>query len=126
MLAGIGAVILAAITTVLVSVNLNEAAEIKKMVSIADGIPAADWELTDSWNPKHDITCIPLGQSCHHLSRTWQTPEPVSVEDVAAATGYDLEVGKIYRPDCADGWVDHVSIRLCVDGTEIDLGMHDL
>lgn len=126
MLAGIGAVILAVITTVLVSVNLNESAEIKKMVSIADGIPAADWELTHSSNPKHDITCIPFDQSCHHLSRTWQTLKPLSVEDVVAATGYDLEVGKIYRPDCADGWVNHVSIRLCVDGTEIDLDMQDL
>lgn len=60
------------------------------------------------------------------MFRTWQTPEPVSVEDVVAAAGYDLEVGKIYRPDCANGWVNRVSIRLCVDGTEIDLDMHDL
>jgi hypothetical protein len=40
MLAGIGAVILAVITTVLVSVNLNESTEIKKMVSI---VPREQW-----------------------------------------------------------------------------------
>lgn len=125
MLAGIGALILAVITTVLVTANLSESAKIEKMVSIADGIPAADWELMSSSDPKHDILCIPFDQSCHKLSRAWQAAESVNVEELAVSTGYDLEVGTVYRPDCAEGWVDGVHIRLCVDGSEIGLNMYD-
>jgi hypothetical protein len=124
-LGGIGATIMALIVVWMVSANLRESAEIERMVSIADGIPSADWELTSSSNPKHDIGCIPFDQSCHKISRTWQAAEPVYVDELAAATGYDLEAGTVYRTDCADGWVDGVSIRLCVDGADIELSMRD-
>jgi hypothetical protein len=124
-LAGIGALVFAVIITVLVSAGFSESAKIQKMVAIADGIPASDWELTHASDPKHDITCIPFDQSCHKLSRTWRVADPVHVDELDATTGYDLEVGTVYRPDCADGWVDGVSIRLCVDGSDIDLTMRD-
>lgn len=120
---GIGILFFAGV--LLVSVNLREAGKIGKMVAIADDIPAADWELTHSSNPKHDIGCIPFDQSCHILYRTWRTAAPVSVDEVAASTGYDMEVGKIYRPDCADGYADAVAIRLCVDGADVELSMRD-
>lgn len=124
-LCGLGAVIAAVLLTWAVIANINEAAKINKMVALADGIPAGDWELRSSSQPKHDITCIPFDQSCHTLSRTWQAAEPVYVDELAAAAGYNLKVGTVYRPDCADGWVDRVSIRLCVDGSDIQLTMRD-
>jgi hypothetical protein len=124
-LGGVSALIAAILVTWIVSANVNEAAKINKMVSMADSIPAGDWELTRSARPTHDITCIPFDQSCHTLFRTWRAAEPVYVGELAAATGYDLEVGTVYRPDCADGWADRVSIRLCADGTDIELTMRD-
>jgi hypothetical protein len=124
-LAGIGGLIAAALLTLVVIANINEAAKINKMVAMADSVPDGGWELKHSSTPTHDITCIPFDTTCHTLYRTWRAAEPVSVDELAAATGYDLKVGTVYRPDCADGWVDRVSIRLCVDGTDIQLTLND-
>ena len=124
-LGGIGGLIAGVILTVVVIANINEAAKINKMVAMADSIPASGWELTSSGRPKHDITCIPFDQSCHTLFRTWQTQEPINIAELARSSGYDLEVGTVYRPDCANGWADRVSIRLCVDGADIELTMYD-
>lgn len=125
-LGGFGALIAAVFLTWAVIANINEAAKISKMISVADGIPTRDdWELVSDYKPRPDITCIPFDQSCHSLSRTWQAAEPVSVDELAASTGYNLKVGTVYRQDCADGWVDKVHVRLCTDGTDIELTMYD-
>jgi hypothetical protein len=92
---------------------------------MADGIEAADWELTGGYNPDHNITCIPFDQSCHHLYRSWETPEPISLPELVDSTGYNLEIGTVYRSDCAEGYDGRIRIRLCLDGNEIDLHIND-
>lgn len=87
-----------------VSATVNESAKIDKMVSIADGIPAADWKVTRSLDPVRDIGCIPFDQSCYSLYRDWEAPGPVDLDELVTSTGYDLKPS--YIEGCVDGDVD--------------------
>lgn len=111
-----------------VSLYVNETAKIDKMVSIADGIPAADWKVTRSSGPRSNLGCIPFDQSCYSLFRDWEAPEPVDLDELVASTGYDVEPSYegcvVGRADgYKDGWQDRVSFQLCVDGNKVDLSM---
>ncbi|MET1085857.1 MAG: hypothetical protein ABWY04_01855 [Arthrobacter sp.] len=121
--AGVGVLLLAGAASWFVGANLNESAKIDKMVAVANGIPDADWEVTRSSDPKHDIGCIPFDQSCHTLFRGWKTPAPLDVNALVTSTGYELKPD--YLPGCATGWVDRVHLQLCVDGNDVDVAMFD-
>ena len=105
--------------------TVNESIKVNRLTSIADGIPSRDWKLLGRDDPRHDITCIPFDHSCHDLYRAWETPVPLSLPELVASTGYDLEIGTVYRPDSADGYKNKISIRLCIDENQVSLNMHD-
>jgi hypothetical protein len=113
----------------MVSATASESAKIDKMVTIADGIPAADWKVTSVSDPRPDIGCIPFDQPCYSLFRDWEAPEPVDLDELVASTGYDMEPS--YIDGCMngqvdgykDGWQDRVHFQLCVDGNKVDLAM---
>jgi hypothetical protein len=128
-LGGIGTLIFGALVAWFVTASINESAKIDKMVSIADGIPAADWKVTRVSDPLGDIGCIPFDQPCYGLYRDWEAPGPVDLDELVVSTGYDLEPS--YIDGCMkgqvggykDGWQDRVHIQLCVDDNKIDLTM---
>ncbi|MDQ0732189.1 hypothetical protein [Arthrobacter sp. B1I2] len=108
-----------------VAATVNESAKIHRLVSVADGIAPTDWKLVWSDEPHHDITCIPFDHSCHTLYRNWEAPGPVDLQQLVDSTGYEMEIGTVYRPDCAGGYENRISIRLCVDDNEVSLNMND-
>ena len=112
----------------LVSAIVNESANIDKMVSIADGIPAADWKVMKARDPRRDLGCIPFDQPCYSLFRNWEAPGPVDLDELVASTGYDVEPSyegcvALRTDGYKEGWQDRVSFQLCVDGNEVDLSM---
>lgn len=113
------------LTVGLVNAIVNESAKISRVTAVADTIPAPGWTATYTANPQHDITCIPFGQSCHSLRRTWTAAEPVDLQQLVDLTGYDLEIGTVYRPDCAEGYEGRIRIRICVDGDNVELDIND-
>jgi hypothetical protein len=124
----VGGVTVLPLIFLFVTASVNESAKINKMVSIADGIPAADWKVITARDPRRDIGCIPFDQPCYSLFRDWESPEPVDLDELVASTGHDLEpsyegcvVGQVdgYK----DGWQDRVHFQLCVDGNKVDLAM---
>lgn len=128
-LGGIGTLIFGALVAWFITASVNESAKIDKMIAIADGIPAADWDVTRVSDPRRDIGCIPFDQPCYSLFRNWEAPEPVDLDGLVASTGYDVKPS--YIEGCVDGdvdgyrdrWQDRVQFQLCVDGNEIDLSM---
>lgn len=112
-----------------VSATVNESAKIDKMVSIADGIPAADWKVTRSLDPVRDIGCSLSTSLATACTGTGKRPGPVDLDELVTSTGYDLKPS--YIEGCVDGdvdgyrdgWQDRVRFQLCVDGNEIDLSM---
>jgi hypothetical protein len=125
----VGGVTVLPLIFLFVTASVNESAKIDKMVTIADGIPAADWKVTRVSDPRPDIGCIPFDQPCYSLFRDWEAPEPVDLDELVASTGYDLKPS--YIDGCMngqvdgykDGWQDRVHIQLCVDDNKIDLTM---
>ncbi len=83
-LGGIGTLIFGALVAWFVTASVNESAKIDKMVSIADGIAAADWRVTRVSDPRRDIGCIPFDQPCYSLFRDWEAPGPVDLDELAA------------------------------------------
>ena len=121
----VGGVIVLPVVFLVATLTVNGATKINRIVSIADGVPEPDWKLVTDHKPRNDITCIPFDQSCHVLFRVWEAPEQVDLQELVDATGYDLEVGTVYRPDCADGYEERIRTRICVDDREVRLDMND-
>jgi hypothetical protein len=45
------------------------------------------------------------------------------IDELVQSSGYDLEIGTVYLPDCATGWLDRVRIQLCANDSEVTLAM---
>jgi hypothetical protein len=43
------------------------------------------------------------------------------IDKLVQSSGYDLEIGAVYLPDCATGWVGGVHIQLCANDSEVTL-----
>lgn len=121
----IGAVIVLPVAFIVTSLTVNGATKVNRIVSLSDGVPEPDWKLVLDRKPSNDITCIPFDQSCHELFRVWEAPEPVDLQELVDATGYDLKVGTTYRPDCAEGYEGRIRMRICVEDREVRLNMND-
>lgn len=110
---------------IVASLTVNGATKVNRIVSLSDGVPEPDWKPVLDRKPSNDITCIPFDQSCHELFRVWKAPEPVDLQELVDATGYDLKVGTTYRPDCAEGYEGRIRMRICVEDREVRLNMND-
>ena len=121
----VGGVIVLPVVFLVATLTVNGATKVNRIVSIAEGVPEPDWKLVRDSEPRNDITCIPFDQSCHKLFRVWEAPDSVDLQELVDATGYNLEVGTVYRPDCADGYEGRIRIRICVDDHEVQLDMND-
>lgn len=112
-LGSIAAVVLIAVVSVMISINVKYQSKVDSMTELSERIiPESDWVEGRKLPVLGGPNCVSFDQDCYVLNRSWEATEPVDIEKMADQLGIPMEHTQ-YPADCMRSTSDGGKTEIC-------------